>query len=115
MFGANTLVKLYRIHYSGTSKHRLRSSEWSHALYFHGTAHCGCLSAQSQNENEYNEPDEWKDNGETEDGTAALNVEKQQVGDVVAVVEEEANVSVVVEYPIRIVAWDWCQDAACQT
>ncbi|KAG0287530.1 hypothetical protein BGZ96_008553 [Linnemannia gamsii] len=114
LFGADTLVKLYKIHYSGTSKHKLRSSEWSNALYFHGTAHCGCLSSRSQNENEYNEPDEWKDNRKTEDRTDALNVDKQQVGGVVAVVEE-MSVSVVIESPIRIAAWDWCNDAACQT
>ncbi|KAG0291620.1 hypothetical protein BGZ97_005834 [Linnemannia gamsii] len=69
MFGAHTLVKLYRIYYSGTSKHKLHSSERSHALYFHGKAHCRCLKVRSQNENEYNETDEWNDNGEPEDRT----------------------------------------------
>lgn len=140
-FGTDTLVKLYKVHYSGTKHYRLRSEEWSSALYFHGTAHCGCLNIRAQNSNEYNEPDEWKDNGETED-LDVFDEERQQVNesdewrddseiedsdvfddeqqqaDGAVSVKEEASTAVVGETRmtrIRIRAQDWCSGTFCQT
>lgn len=63
-FGTDTLLKLYKVYYSGTKNYRLSSEEWSSALYFHGTAHCGCLYIRTQNLDEYNEFDEYYDSDE---------------------------------------------------
>jgi hypothetical protein len=72
------------------------------------------LKVRSQNENEYNETDEWNDNGEPEDRTDGLDDEQQLVDSVVTVVKEE-SVSVVVKSPIRIATWEWCKGITCQT
>ncbi|KAF9339036.1 hypothetical protein BGZ91_007221 [Linnemannia elongata] len=66
-FGTDTLLKLYKVYYSGTKNYRLRSEEWSSVLYFHGTAHCGCLYIRTQNLNEYNELDEYYELEECKD------------------------------------------------
>ncbi|KAF9121555.1 hypothetical protein BGW39_010440 [Mortierella sp. 14UC] len=111
-FGADTLVKLYRIRYSGTKFYTLRSPDWSSKLYFHGTGHCGCLYVRGQNENEYNEPDEWKDDDEEDDdGVAALQM------DGLAIKEETLSVSMADEITsvIKVEAKDWCKDSSCQT
>lgn len=115
-FGTDTLVKLYKVHYSGTKDYRLRSEEWSSAFYFHGTAHCGCLNIRAQNSNEYNEPNEWGDDGETEDADV-FDEEQQQVDGVVSAKEKE-SMSAVGETRmtrIRIGAQDWCSGTYCQT
>ncbi|KAF9099689.1 hypothetical protein BGX23_000063 [Mortierella sp. AD031] len=115
-FGADKLVKMYRISYSGTEGHQLGLEDWSEAIYYHGTGHCGCLSVH-ENEDKYTDDREVnQDLGSVMDDKTPLLIEEEDEEDGEDEDQDQDQDTVMNdETPLLIDAKEWCGNGRCPT
>ncbi|KAG0284792.1 hypothetical protein BGZ96_010868 [Linnemannia gamsii] len=124
--GSDTLLRLYKLAYSGTKHLQLRSKKWSTAKYYHGTGHCGCLDLQlgqqdgdlekteddeNTSEDEPTEDSEDQDmKDDSEDGAESEGESKEDEDD-----EDDDDEEVAPEPAVHIKVSEWCSEIHCAT